>query len=83
MKTILVTNKDYWETPVTVTRTQGDELVWCNHANVTEDVHEDVIYRANGGVSVHNVTISTCNKCEAYRFDYDDYWQDAPIEGVR
>lgn len=88
-KEIFVHNKDlgFWtQTPITAQRFElvdGElELVWCNHAGSESEEIESSIINPNGADHVWYTMIEVCDKCDAIKRPGDNYWEDAPIEGV-
>lgn len=90
MKQIIVTNKDIWDTPVTVQgfETVDDDgtksLLWCNHAGAENDVIEDDYSNPFGADWYSTFDVMQCDKCEAYQLIRGEFeWMDAPVGGVR
>ena len=83
---IEVKHKDFGffsETPITVQVIDKEEgVVWCNHDGFTEET--DTIHHAfnDGTSSEYSINFYKCDKCDAYRIEDDDFWQEAPFEGV-
>lgn len=87
---INVINKDldFWtqqEIPVVKYGVMDDgekELIYCNHAGAEEETVHNEVPRIDGPDIEWNSKVLVCGKCQAYKLDGDDYWQDAPFEGV-
>lgn len=90
---INVLHKDYGffsEIPITVQKIdwhkdEGEgykDVYWCNHDGFT--IEQDTIHHAfnDGTSSEYSINFYKCDKCDAYRFEDEDYWQEAPFEGV-
>lgn len=76
----------FTEVPITVQRFYKDaydeELIWCNHdgANFQESNNESYL---NDRVITWASRILVCNKCGAYQHEGENYWYEAPENGVR
>lgn len=83
---IPVKNKDwgFWtEDAITVYRKENDEIIWCNHEGYETETEEHTTHRIGERNLTWETIIDTCDKCQAYRMNDDDYWQEAPDEGIR
>lgn len=83
---IVVDNKDYGffsEKPITVQVIDPNEgVVWCNHDGAEEETVSFDHYNPDGQDMTHTENITYCDKCEAFKREYEDEWEDAPFEGV-
>lgn len=83
---ITVLHKDYgWfsQIPVPVTRRENDDLLWCNHDGaIEEDITSQTWSYEREDVIEWTDVVMVCGKCGAYRPINEDFWQEAPIEGV-
>lgn len=83
-KKIFVKNNDlgFWtQTLVPVQKYDGEEMIYCNHDGAKEE--ENVQDFWNPITSDHTTRtdwVLVC-KCGAYRFESDDEWNNAPVEG--
>lgn len=70
--TVPITVQRFW--PANKYMNIDKELLWCNHAGAEEYEGEDFF----------GVVYSTlkCDKCDAYRPQNSDMWEDSPSEGV-
>ena len=59
------------------------DVLWCNHAGATEEDTESEYMRSDGTVMEISNKALICDKCYAYKCLDEEYWQDAPTEGVR
>lgn len=87
---IIDVRRSVWdfEEPVTVVRLgQVDEdsfeIVYCNHANATAETEVVQIDRVDQEDLVYNVNYMLCDKCGAIKRETDDWWDKAPLEGLR
>lgn len=57
------------------------ELIWCNHAGAEEihSTHEE--NRQDQPDIVYPISYLQC-KCGAYKREHDNYWENAPFEGI-
>lgn len=86
---IFINNKDlgFWtQQEITAQRFElidGDpELCWCNHAGAIQETVHNQIDRIDEPDICWTSTILVCDKCPAWRKEYEPYWEDAPYEGV-
>lgn len=88
---IFVKSKDlgfFTQTNITVQRFEivdGDrELVFCNHANATEEVVEHETFTPSGKEIVWAYKITTCDKsnCDAWKREGSSIWEDTPYRGA-
>lgn len=86
---IHVRNRDlgfFTQTLITVQRFEiedGDPVVvWCNHAGAIEEEYDVQINNVDRLDEVYQQTIIACNKCGASRLPGENYWENAPFEGV-
>lgn len=89
MQKIFIKNKDlgfFTEHPITAQKFQrvdGElELVWCNHAGAYTDSIEVCDYKSEGNDWVTYDDVLVCDRCGAFKRDYENYWEDCPEEGV-
>lgn len=78
---IFVNNKDLGfftqeEITAQIVSPEG-ELLFCNHAGAVEEHQEDDFL----GTPIDRY-VTFCDKCEAYKREGDNYWENAPFEGV-
>jgi hypothetical protein len=82
-----VSDKTIWDYPVTVKRYEVNEdgeknLIWCNHAEAEQIENEETI-AAGDRLITYVSKVQSCLKCGAYKYGHEDYWYEAPMEGVR
>lgn len=87
---IFVNNKDlgfFTATSITVQRfaeiIDGErELIWCNHAGAVSEKVENQIDRIDQPDITWTSYVLVCDKCPAYKKEGEDFWEDAPFEGI-
>lgn len=90
---IQVNFKDYGffsQTPITVQRIdwhkdEGEgykDVLWCNHDGHEIQENTRQIINVDSQDQEWTTNDLVCDKCEAYKPEHEDYWQDAPFEGV-
>ena len=88
---IKVNNKDlgfFTQTYITAqvfeTINEDKYLSFCNHANAKIEKIENQIDRADQPDICWTTSILVCDKpnCGAYRLEGEEFWQDAPSEGL-
>lgn len=60
----------------------NNEVVWCNHAGAREEDYEQTFHNPYGADTTSFITILKCDKCEAWKRADEDFWSEAPFEGV-
>ena len=83
---IPVKSKDFgwWsQEPITVHRKEDDTIIWCNHHGAVAETQENTIHRIDEPDIDWQTSVEICDKCQAYKIEGDDYWQESPVEGVR
>lgn len=81
---INVTNKDlgfFTQDFISVKRLEGGEIIFCNHAGANEEEVINYYYTPDARDLEWKSTLLVCDKCEAYKPDNQDYWENAPEEG--
>jgi len=82
---IVISNKDFGDFtshPITVQRIDSQEgVIYCNHDGA--DYEDNVVHHAynDGSDSEYVERILACDKCEAFKREHDNQWEDAPFEG--
>lgn len=80
-----VQNKDlgfFTQSLITAQRREDGEVVWCNHHGAVQETVENQIDRIDEPDITWKSSVLICDKCSAYKLEGDDWWQEAPFEGI-
>lgn len=58
------------------------DVLWCNHARAEEEEVHNEIPVVDGQDISWTDKVLVCMKCGAYRLPGNEYWENAPFEGV-
>lgn len=85
IKKIYVRSEDlgfFTQEEVTVViRDENNEILYCTHAGAKEETETHHYYTPDARDLEYEVTISVCDKCEAWKKDDGLGWEDSPING--